>query len=229
MQSFDGKAVVYPDEHELHLFTYKEIFGGQSRTVSNYAGQMALMPENFIYVSAVDADRLQIGDGDRVRLVSSTFGGRFEVGPGQNVTVEGHVKVVQGIRPGSVAISWHYGHWAYGARDFQIDGVRIPGEAVRGTGLVANPAMGIDGYLKDVCLTDPIAGDSAFGGSRIKLVKVASAATESIAMPSKGYYTEGPRLALATRLQSKTREAQSEGASAPVGLRPLTGSSRLNR
>lgn len=197
MQSFDGTEVTYPPEYDLHLFTYKEVFGGQSRTAGNYAGQMALMPENFIYLNAVDARRLALTDGDRVRVLSPAFDGHIDLGQGRKIAVEGHVKVVQGLRPGSVAISWHYGHWAYGARDVSIDGVRIPGEAARGKGLVANPAMGIDGYLKDVCLTDPIAGDSAFGGSRIKLIKIAGASSEGIAMPRVGYYSEGPRLALA--------------------------------
>jgi tetrathionate reductase subunit A len=196
MQSFDGKAVAYAPEYDLHLFTYKEIFGGQSRTMGNYAGQMALMPENFVYINATDATRLQLGDGDVVQVLSPSFDGKFDIANGESVTVQGRVKVVQGIRPESVGISWHYGHWAYGARDVEIDGARIAGEAARGKGLVANPAMGIDGYLKDVCLTDPIAGDSAFGGSRVKLVKVADAARERASMPQLGYYSQGPRLAL---------------------------------
>ena len=196
MQSFDGKVVDYPPEYDLHLFTYKEIFGGQSRTVANYAAQMALMPENFIYLNGLDARRLALAEGDRVRIVSPSFDGRFDVGPGQTAGVEGRVKVLEGIRPGSAGVSWHYGHWAYGAREVEIDGQRIAGEAARGKGLVPNPAMAVDGYLKDVCLTDPIAGDSAFGGSRIKLVKVAGAPGRQTAMPRSGYYSEGPRMAL---------------------------------
>jgi anaerobic selenocysteine-containing dehydrogenase len=175
MESFDGKPVIFPAEFDLDLFTYKEIYGGQSRTSGNYVGQMAIAPENFIYINSVDAKQLSILDGDVARVEGVSFRGSFEIGAGQEPSrVEGIVRVIQGIRPSSVGISWHYGHWAYGSRDIEIDGRRVPGEPARGRGLVPNPAMAIDGYLKDVCLTDPIAGDSAFTGSRVRLIKIAN-------------------------------------------------------
>lgn len=52
----------------------------------------------------------------------------FEVGPGQTSAVRGKVRPIEGIRPGAVAVSWYYGHWAYGARDVEIDGERINGK-----------------------------------------------------------------------------------------------------
>ncbi|SNS19662.1 Molydopterin dinucleotide binding domain-containing protein [Humidesulfovibrio mexicanus] len=175
MESFDGKPVAFPAEYEFEMITYKDIHGGQSRTSGNYAGHLAIMPENFVFLNELDASRLKLTDGDVVRLESPGFGGSFEIGSGQApARVEGKLRVTQGLRPGVVSVSWHYGHWAYGARDVEIDGQRIPGEPVRGKGLVTNAASAVDGYLKDVCLTDPIAGDSAFTGSRVKLVKVAS-------------------------------------------------------
>ncbi len=173
-ESFDGKPVTSPDEFNLELITYKEIHGTESRTIGNYAAQMAIMPENFVNLNGVDAKRLGLVDGDTVRVESPGFKGSFDLGPGQAPSkMEGKVRVLQGLRPGVVSISFHYGHWAYGARDIEIDGQRIPGEPARGKGLAPNAAMAVDGYLKDVCLTDPIAGDSAFTGTRIKLVKIA--------------------------------------------------------
>ncbi len=183
MASFDGKPALFPAEYDLDLFTYKEIWGGQSRTSGNYAGQMALMPENYVYLNALDARRLGLADYDLVRLVSPSFTGAFELAPGVSIAVEGKVKVIQGIRPGAVAVSWSYGHWAYGAKDVTVNGQVIKGEAARARGLVPNPAMGVDGYLKDVCLTDPIAGDAAYSGTRIKLVKSKSGAAERGALP----------------------------------------------
>lgn len=184
LESFDGKPVSYPNEFDLELITYKEIYGGQSRTVGNYAGQMSIMQENFVYLNEIDAKRAGLHDGDTVRLESATFNGSFELGPGQAPSeAKGKVRVVHGLRPGIVSISWHYGHWAYGSRDIEIDGQRITGEPARARGIVPNAAMAIDGYLKDVCLTDPIAGDSAFTGTRVKLVKIASA-SEQPAPPS---------------------------------------------
>uniref|UniRef100_A0A7V6A2S8 Molybdopterin oxidoreductase n=1 Tax=Desulfobacca acetoxidans TaxID=60893 RepID=A0A7V6A2S8_9BACT len=173
-ESFDGKPVSFPPEFNLELITYKEIHGTESRTIGNYAAQMAIMPENFVNLNESDAQRLGLADGDLVRVESPGFAGSFELGPGQAPSkVEGKVRVTQGVRPGVVSISFHYGHWAYGARDINIDGQRIPGEPARGKGLAPNALMAVDGYLKDVSLTDPIAGDSAFTGTRIKLVKIA--------------------------------------------------------
>ena len=195
LESMDGKPVTFPAEYPLHLFTYKEIWGGQSRTSGNYAAQLALMPENFVYLNQVDAQKLSLVDGDIVRLQGPSFSGEFAVGSGPNAQVQGKVKVIQGIRPGAVMVSWSYGHWAYGARDIVINSQTIKGEAIRGKGLVPNPAMAADGYLKDVSLTDPIAGDAAYTGSQVKLVKLGHGDTS--AMPAAGYLSTGPVMALA--------------------------------
>ncbi len=190
MKHLDGRDVASPPDYDLVLFTYKEIFGGQSRTAGNYAGQQALMPENFVYVSKADAARLGLADGDLVRVVSPTFQGTFDVGAARRARVEGRVKVVHGIRPGSVGVSWHYGHWAYGAADVEIDGRRIPGDPSRARGLVANPAVLVDAYLKDVCLTDPIAGDAVYNGTRVKLLKIGAGTAAGI--PPAGVLNAGP-------------------------------------
>ena len=175
-EHLDGKPVTFPPEYDLELITYKDIQGTQSRTPGNYVAQLAISPENFVFLNGADATRLKLVDGDLVRLESASFAGTIELGPGQAPSVvQGKLRVTQGMRPGVVGISFHFGHWAYGSRAVEIDGQRIPGEPARGTGLAANPAMAVDGYLKDVCLTDPIAGDSAFTGTRVKLVKVANA------------------------------------------------------
>jgi hypothetical protein len=86
-------------------------------------------------------------------------------------TVQGKVKLIQGIRPGTVAISWSYGHWAYGSNDVVIDGETVPGDPRRGTGIVPNPAMWLDPVVGDVCLTDPIGGSASFYDTRVRLEK----------------------------------------------------------
>lgn len=190
LRSSDGQPVTFPAGYDLDLVTYKEIWGTQSRTVGNYTAQMAIMPENFVYLNTADADRLGFADGTLVRLESPDFGGSFEVGNGEPVVVQGRVKAVEGIRPGAVAVSFHYGHWAYGARDVTIDGQLIPGEPARAKGLLPNPAMSVDRYLKDVSLTDPIAGDSAFSATKVKLVKVGE--PDTTGMTAAGSYGSGP-------------------------------------
>jgi anaerobic selenocysteine-containing dehydrogenase len=184
LQGIDGRPVTFPAGADLELFTYKEIWGGQSRTAGNYAGQLALMPENFVYLNSVDARRLGLADGDVVRLTSTGFDGTFELAPGERRAVEGRVKVIEGLRPGSVMVSWHYGHWAYGAQDIEIDGVRVAGDPARGKGLVPNPAMAVDPALRDVTLTDPISGQAAFTGTRVRLVKVAEGSR--VGLPGSG-------------------------------------------
>ncbi|UTW68616.1 hypothetical protein KHA80_13850 [Anaerobacillus sp. HL2] len=52
--------------------------------------------------------------------------------------IVGKAQVIQGIRPGVVGISTHFGHWGYGANDVIVDGQVIKGEPVR-TGIHANP------------------------------------------------------------------------------------------
>ena len=229
LRSSDGQPVNFPAGYDLDLITYKEVWGTQSRTVGNYTAQMAIMPENFVYLNTADARRLGFADGTRVRLESPDFGGSFEVGSGDLVTVQGRVKAVEGIRPGSVAISFHYGHWAYGARDVTIDGRLIRGEAARGKGLLPNPAMSVDRYLKDVSLTDPIAGDSAFSATKVRLVKVGE--PDTTGMAAAGSYGSGP-LAAAPSPFSAREDAWVRAQalrSANGDLDPATLRSRMQR
>ena len=215
MKNFDGKEVVIPSDFDLALFTYKEIFGGQSRTSGNYAAQMSLMPENFVYLNSVDGKRLSLVDGDVVELKSVGFDGSFSLGAYGSHDVRGSVKIVEGLRPGSVSVSWHYGHWAYGARAIEIDGQTIDGEPNRARGLCPNPTMAVDGYLQDLCLTDPIAGDSAFGGTKVKLVKVGHQDSSVTAMAPSGYYSSGPQAYFPQPTDPGTRQWLSDFAHTP--------------
>ncbi len=52
--------------------------------------------------------------------------------------VEGAVKVLEGLRPGVVAISWHFGHWASGSRDMSVDGNVVKGNPKRSRGFTPN-------------------------------------------------------------------------------------------
>ena len=154
------------------LITYKEVTGGQSRTHGAYWLD-AVLPENYIYINRVDAERLGLKDGDMARIVSSSLPtGKFDLGDGRTYEVKGRVRVIEGIRPGTVAVSWSYGHWAYGANDVVVNGKVIKGDPRRGTGIVPNPAMWLDPVLKDVCLTDPIGGSASFYDTYVRVEKV---------------------------------------------------------
>ncbi len=161
-----------PNEFPFQLITHKEITGGHSRTPGQYWGQISILPENPVLINSVDARKHGFRTGDIVRLVSASSTGIIDLGNNQQDEVEGKVKVIEGIRPGVVAVSWHYGHWAYGSRSVEVDGQMIKGDKRRGTGLCPNPAMRLDPALGNVCLTDPIGGSASFFDTRVRLEKV---------------------------------------------------------
>jgi hypothetical protein len=53
-----------------------------------------------------------------------------------------------------------------------IDGVRIPADPRRGTGVHGNAAMRVDPVLKNTGLVDTVGGSAVFYQSQVKLVKV---------------------------------------------------------
>jgi anaerobic selenocysteine-containing dehydrogenase len=159
-------------DFEFQLITHKEAFGANGRTSQLYWAQDSIQPENFVRLNARDADRLGLDDDDRVRIVSADLPeGDFEVADGRRFGVEGKVKRVQGLRPGVVVVSHHYGHWAYGSDTIVIDGEEVKGDERRGKGLNPNPAMRLDEHTGTVCLTDPIGGSAVFYDTRVRLVK----------------------------------------------------------
>lgn len=171
VKNSNGKPVV-DEEYPFALITFKEIFGGQSRTTGNYWAQNALLPENFVLMNSKDARGLGLSDGDFVTLKSRTNpDGVVDLRQGHQEPVKGRVKITEGIRPGVVAASWHYGHWAYGARDVVVDGKVVKGDRRRGTGLCPNPVMLLDEHMKTVGLTDPIGGSASFYDTRVKIEK----------------------------------------------------------
>lgn len=166
-----GRPLAEAKEDDLRLITYREISQTKSRTVSNTWLQ-GLLPENFILLNAQDASRLGFKTGDLARMVSdSNPEGVWDLGPAGRKPMVGKVKVIQGIRPGVTAFCLGFGHWAYGARDFWIDGRRVRGDPRRETGVHANAAMALDPYLQNTCLEDLVGGSVSFYDSLVRLVK----------------------------------------------------------
>lgn len=170
-----GKPLKRGQEYPFKIITYKEAFGGHSRTISNYWSNIALRPENKILIHREDALKIGIKQDQRVRLVSvDNPSGKLELKDGENrlVPMIARVNIVEGIRPGTLAVSWHYGHWAYGSNDVVVDGHKISGDRRRATGICVNHIMAVDPLLKDVCLTDPIGGSASFSNTRVNVVPV---------------------------------------------------------
>lgn len=157
---------------DMTLITYKTITQTKSRTFANYWLQ-ALEPRNYIDISVTDAKRLGFVEGDQAKLVSaSNQDGVWDLGNGTKKPMIAHVRILEGIRPGVVAFSLGFGHWAYGAGDVVIDGVTIPGDSRRANGFHGNAAMRVDPVLKNTGLVDTVGGSAVFYQSQVKVVKV---------------------------------------------------------
>jgi anaerobic selenocysteine-containing dehydrogenase len=157
---------------DLTLLTYKAVTQTKSRTSGNY-WSLGPLPENAIEINTVDAQRLGLKTGDKVKVVSPTNpDGAWQLGPNTKKPMVGKVKVMEGIRPGHIAFALGFGHWANGAGAQTIDGVTIPGDSRRATGVHANAAMRVDPVLKNTGLVDPVGGSAVFYQSQVKLVKV---------------------------------------------------------
>jgi anaerobic selenocysteine-containing dehydrogenase len=156
--------------YDLRMITYREIMQTKSRTSSNY-WLLALRPENFILVNAADADARGLRDGDVVRITSaSNPEGVWDLANGRKVPMDGTIRRTEGIRPGVVAFSLGFGHWAYGGVDFTVNDAVVPGDERRVRGVHANAAMRIDPYLGDTTLIDPVGGSAVFYDTMVKLV-----------------------------------------------------------
>lgn len=170
-----GNALARSKKYPFQIITYKEPYGGHSRTISNYWGNVSLQPENRILINSEDARRLGLKPDQKIRLVSpDNPEGRLQLRDGSNRVLDlvARINIVEGMRPGTVAVSWHYGHWAYGSNDVVVDGHTIPGDRRRASGICTNHLLAVDPVLKDVCLTDPIGGSASFSNSRVNLIPV---------------------------------------------------------
>ena len=161
--------------NELYMSTFKEVFGGQSRTIGNYWSQLSLDPENVLYVNKVDADRLGLKNNDWVTVKSgSNPKGVIDLNNGTIIQVKSRVRVIQGIRPGVVTMSWHFGHWAYGSSDVEIDGQIVKGDSRRKDSACPNPVMSLDKSLKNMTLSDPIGGSASYYDTKVIVEKISS-------------------------------------------------------
>jgi anaerobic selenocysteine-containing dehydrogenase len=172
VQAYDHTEIA-DGEYPLQLITYKTILGGQSRNLPNNYWLANIFPENPILLNPRTARELGFTEGSWAQIVSATNPeGIWDLKNGKKVPIVGKIHLTEGIRPGVVAVSWHFGHWAYGASDFEIDRKRIPGDPRRHKGLCPNAAMRLDPALHNVCLSDPIGGSASFYDTRVKLLKV---------------------------------------------------------
>ncbi len=127
----------------LYLITHKRMYRNQAgNTAQNPILNFAIgadTQENFIAVNTDTAKGLGLKDGDAV-VVESRVG-----------KAKGKVKLTQGIRPDTIAISYHHGHWSLG----------YPEYAKKGTWI--NQAMELH--------PDRVSGMNSFNDTKVKLYK----------------------------------------------------------
>jgi len=158
--------------NELYMSTFKEVFGGQSRTIGNYWSQLSLEPENVLFMNKFDADRLGFKNHEWVTLKSKyNPKGEIDLGYGKLIKVKARLRVVQGMRIGVVTMSWHFGHWAYGGNDVVIDGQLVKGDPRRRDSACPNPVLAIDKAVGNMCLTDVIGGSASFYNTKVQVLK----------------------------------------------------------
>jgi anaerobic selenocysteine-containing dehydrogenase len=157
----DGTAVSDGNDYPYRLITYKTVHHGQARTNVN-PWLMLVIPENPVEMSAADAAALRVETGDRVRVASAS----------NPEGIVGRAKVTQGLKPGVVAISHHYGHWEQHSRSIVINGVAMPHDSSRGAGIMPNPIMRTDKQYPNVSLQEPIGGSCSFFDTWVKVKKL---------------------------------------------------------
>lgn len=129
-------------DYPLHLITHKRMYRNQCGNTAQNPILNALGPdtkENTIAVNVVTARQLGIKDGDTV-VVESRVG-----------KAKGKAKLTQGVRPDTIAVSYHYGHWSLG----------FPSAAKKGTWI--NQVMELH--------PDRISGMNSFNDTKCKLYK----------------------------------------------------------
>lgn len=160
------------DGYPLYLITQRDVAMTKSRTAVDY-WLLSVLPENAIIINTLDAKKLGLKDGDRVKVISATNKeGIWDLKNGMKKAMAGKVNVTETIMPGVVTFFLGFGHWATGAADVTIDGKLIKGDPRRATGIHANAAMWVDPYLKNTCMLDPVGGSVSFYDTKVRLIKI---------------------------------------------------------
>ena len=145
----------------LQLVTYAPAWHGTS-AASASPWLTAIDPRGVVELSGTDARAIDVETGDRVRVLSAS----------NPAGVIGVAKVVEGLRPGVVALAQGYGRWENGARPHRVDGTLTGSDATRGLGAAPNPVMRLDAVTRNASLQDPVGGGCAFHDTWVRVEPV---------------------------------------------------------
>jgi len=145
----------------FQVVTYKLSWHGQGRTVVN-PSLMSLYPENFVWMNAQDGAARSLRTGDRIRITS----------PSHSTGVLGKVFLTEGIRPGVLGVSHHFGHKELFSKSHVIDGVVSFSDKRRGAGTMINPVLRLDpAFTTSTPMQDRVGGSVSFFDSRVDVKK----------------------------------------------------------
>lgn len=147
--------------YPFRLITYKTVHHGQGRTNVN-PWLMLVIPENWVEISARDAAAMGVESGALLKVTSPT----------NPEGIVGKARVSQGLMPGIIAISHHYGHWEQHSRPQVVDGGAMGHDPSRGAGIQPTQIMRADKVYPNVSLQDKIGGSCAFYDTWVQVAKV---------------------------------------------------------
>jgi tetrathionate reductase subunit A len=157
-----------PSRYPLVLSTYKESISSHSYTAAD-PWLAELLPEAFIDMCQVDAQRFGLKHGDLVRVWSSTLP--------KTQGMVGRLRLLHGVRPGVIVFPHGFGHWQYGSGTWTIDGKKVTGDKARNVPVRLNAVMRLDSSIAapdgwSIGLMDPVAGGQAYFETRVAIEKV---------------------------------------------------------
>lgn len=166
--------------YPLQFINWKARHQGTHRTV-NSAWLREVRPSNFVTINPIDARARGIEAGDKVTVKSSTY------------EAVGVAMLTETIRPGVVGADAAYGHKAYGASTYTIDGEAVePPQRYgheesarrvtpmheelgyaggRGEGIPVNSFLADDTVLGGGGVSDPIGGGASQLDTWIEITK----------------------------------------------------------
>lgn len=159
----DGRTIeqVYPaQEWPFHVISYKPRYRTGSY-LSNVPVLKDMQDTNFIEMNLEDATKLGLQTGDKVKLVTPSG------------EAEGAVKVRRGVRQGTLAVEYGYGHWGAGAKAYTVDGKQIPVDPKAGKGVLLNLLALRDISMKAAHpLVDLVGGSSDRNTIKARIIKL---------------------------------------------------------
>ncbi|MGD9159036.1 MAG: molybdopterin-dependent oxidoreductase [Desulfobacteraceae bacterium] len=162
-------------DYPFNIVTYKKALHTQSRSLW-FKYCMEITPENYIEIYEKDAIKLGIKEKDMVRIISKS----------NHKGITGSAHLTRLIRPGCVAVSFHFGHTQFGASPLKIkngESVFAGGRDVNGdSGLISEKKYGkginfndiarLDEKMNNTPMVDLVGGIPDFSSTRVKVIKV---------------------------------------------------------